>query len=62
MRQMKMHIKFYAENLKGRDHREDLGVLGRKTLKSEMDLEKRPGVWVWTVFSWLRIQSNGGLL
>jgi len=26
MGEMKMHIKFWSENLKGRDHSEDLGI------------------------------------
>jgi hypothetical protein len=33
MGEMKVHITFWSENLKGRDHLEDLGVYRRVMLK-----------------------------
>jgi hypothetical protein len=45
-------------NLKGRDHLEDLGIVG-KTL--EWVLGQQCGK-LWTGFIWLRIGTNGGLL
>jgi hypothetical protein len=54
-----MHTKLRSENLKGRDHEEDLGVDGRLIL--EWILEKQN--WkLWTVFIWLRIGIIGRLL
>jgi hypothetical protein len=42
----------WFKNLKRRDHLEDLGVDGRKILKSVL---KKQGECVWTGFIWLRI-------
>jgi hypothetical protein len=47
------------ENLKGRDHSEDLGVDRRIILK--LILGKQDGEF-WTGFIWLRIETSGGLL
>jgi hypothetical protein len=50
-----VHTKFGWENLKGRNHMEDLGIHKRKILKL---------IWakmVWTEFIWLRIRSNAKL-
>jgi hypothetical protein len=54
-----MDIKFGSENVKGRDHSEDLGVDWRIIL--EWILEKETGK-LWTGFVWLRLGTNGGLL
>jgi len=53
-----MHTVLWLENLKGRDHSEDLGVDGRKIL--ERILGKLGGGFDW--FIWLVIGTNGGLL
>jgi len=50
--------KFWSENLKVRDHSEDLGVDGRIVL--ERILEKQGGK-LWTDFIWLGIGTSGGL-
>jgi hypothetical protein len=55
----KMHITFRLENLKGRDHSENLGVGRRITL--EWILGKEDGE-VWTGLIWIRIRTNGGSL
>jgi hypothetical protein len=55
----KTHTKLWYENLKGREHSEELGVDG-KTI-SERILEKHGGK-VWTGFIWLRIGTSGELL
>jgi hypothetical protein len=54
-RYIEMHTKFWSDNLKGRDHLEDLGtggmILLNRTLRN----------WVgevWTGFNWLRIETN----
>jgi hypothetical protein len=47
------------ENLKGRDHSEELGVNGEIIL--EWILEKHPEN-IWTGFIWLRIGTSGGML
>jgi hypothetical protein len=47
------------ENLKGRDHADDLGVDGKIIL--EWILWKEGGT-LWTGFIWLRIGTNGELL
>jgi len=49
---------FWLENVKGRDHWEDLGKDG-KTL--EWTLGKQVGK-VWTGCNWLRLGTSGGLL
>jgi hypothetical protein len=53
-----MHTDFWLNNLKGRDHSEDLGVDEKIIL--EWILGKRIGK-VWTRFIWLRIETSGGL-
>jgi hypothetical protein len=50
---------FLLENLKGRDHSEDLGVDGRITLEC---IFEKLNVKMWTGFIWFRIRSSGGLL
>jgi hypothetical protein len=54
-----MYTIFLLENLKGRDHSEDLGVNGR--IIFECILGKQGGK-VWTEFIWLRIGTSGWLL
>jgi hypothetical protein len=54
-----MHTIYWLENLKGRDHSEDLGIDGKIIL--EWILGKQGGE-VWTGFIWLRIGTSGGLL
>jgi hypothetical protein len=54
-----VHIKFWSENLKLRDHSEVLGAGGKTIL--EWILGKEDGK-VWTGFIWLRIGTSGGLL
>jgi hypothetical protein len=53
-----MHTILWLENLKGRDHFEDLCVDGR--VISEWTLVKQDGK-VWAVCIWLRIRTSGGL-
>jgi len=53
-----MHTKFLSENLKGRDHFEDLGMDGKITL--QWVLGKQSGK-IWNRFIWLRIGTNGGV-
>jgi hypothetical protein len=52
-----MHTLFWLENLKGRDHSEDLNVDG-KILER---ISGRVGRKVWTGYIWLRIGTSGGL-
>jgi hypothetical protein len=54
-----MHIRFWWERRKERDHKEDLDVGGRIIL--EWILEREDGV-VWTGLMWLRIGTSGGPL
>jgi hypothetical protein len=51
--------KFRSENLKGKDHSEDLDIDGK--IISEWILGKYGGM-VWTGFIWLRIGTSGGIL
>jgi len=53
-----MHTKFLSENLKGRDHLEDLGI-DRKIIL-EWILGKQSGK-VWTVI-WFRTGTSGRVL
>jgi hypothetical protein len=53
-----MCTKFWSENLKGRDHSEDLGI-GERILGHI--LEKYDGK-MWIGFIWLRTGTSGGLL
>jgi len=52
-----VHIIFWLENLKGRDHSEDLGVVG--SIMLELMLGKYSGK-VWTGCMWLRIGFSAG--
>jgi hypothetical protein len=55
-----MHIQILVkQDMKGRDHSEDLCVNGVIIL--EWFLGKQDGK-VWTVCIWLRIEASGGLL
>jgi len=51
--------KFWSENLKGRNHSEDLGIDGKIIL--ERILWKQIGK-VWTGFIWVRIGTYSDLL
>jgi hypothetical protein len=51
--------RFSLGGPKGRDHWEDLGIGGRITLRWTSG---RKGSMGHTVFSWLRIESNGEFL
>jgi hypothetical protein len=55
----RMHIGFWWESQKEREHEEDLDVCGRIIL--EWILERYVGV-VWTGLIWLRIGTSGGSL
>jgi hypothetical protein len=54
-----MHIIFWLEYLKGRDHSEDLGVNGSIILDC---LLRKYGGKLWIEYIWLRIGTSGGLL
>jgi hypothetical protein len=54
---LEMHTKFWSENLKGKDHSEDLDVDGKIIL--EWILGKYGGQ-VWTRCIWLRRRTSGG--
>jgi hypothetical protein len=54
-----MHTKFWSQNLKGRDHVEDLDVDGRIILQCILGTYDGK---VWTGFIWLRVGTGGGLL
>jgi predicted NUDIX family NTP pyrophosphohydrolase len=43
----------------GRDYSEELGIDGKIILEGML---KKQGGKVWTVFIWLKIRTNGGLL
>jgi hypothetical protein len=51
--------KFWLENLKGRDHLEDLGIGGKIILEW---ISEKYGGTVWTSSIWPRIGTSGGLL
>jgi hypothetical protein len=55
---LEIHTIFWLENLKGRDHSEDVGI-DEKT--SEWIIGKKHGK-VWTGFIWLGIGTSDGLL
>jgi hypothetical protein len=52
-----MYIKFWSENLKGRDHSEDLGVDGKIILGRILD---KYGWKVQTGCFWVMIGTSGG--
>jgi len=54
-----MYTIFWLENLKGRDHSEELGIDGKIII--EWILGKKSGK-VWTEGIWLRIGISGRLL
>lgn len=54
-----MHAGVWYEHVKERNQWEDLGVVGRMTLK--LIINKR-NESVWSTLSWLRIRASGGLL
>jgi hypothetical protein len=54
-----MHTTFWLENLKGRDHLEDLDI------DEKIILERILGKWggrVWTGFIWLKIGTSDALV
>jgi hypothetical protein len=55
-----MHTILWLENLKGRDHLEDLDVGGKIIL--EWILGKFGRKMWWTGYIWLRIGTSGGIL
>jgi hypothetical protein len=55
---LEMRTVFWSENLKGRDHFEDLGIDGKIL---ELSLGKY-GRKVWTGCIWIRIGTSGRLL
>jgi hypothetical protein len=59
MVEVKKHTKFCPENMKGKDHSEDLGVDWKIIL--EWILEKQGGN-LWTGSIWLGTETRGGLL
>jgi hypothetical protein len=58
-RMEEVFTRFWLGGPKGRDHWEDLGVGGRITLSWTLE---RGGSMRLTGFSWLKIESDGGLL
>jgi hypothetical protein len=54
-----MRTKFWSENIKGRDHSENLGVDERITLNWILGEQ---GGKEWTTFIWLRIGTSGDIL
>jgi len=54
-----MHVIFWLETLKGRDHSEEVDTDGK------IKLDCISGIWggnVWTGCIWLGIGSSGGML
>jgi len=54
-----MNIKFWSENLKGRDHLGDFGVHGVIIFKQGL---KEQFVRTWIGLMWLRVGASGKLL
>jgi hypothetical protein len=54
-----MRNVYEMENLKGRDHAENLDVDGRMILEC---IVGKCGGKVWIGFIWIRIETRGGLL
>jgi hypothetical protein len=54
-----MHTEFWWENLKQRDHYEDLDIDRRVILKWSLRAKDR---MVWTSYMWLRTQTSGRLM
>jgi hypothetical protein len=59
VRDEKIHIVFWSEELKGLSHSEDLGINGK--IIRELILGKE-GAKMWIGFIWLRIWISGGFL
>jgi hypothetical protein len=58
IRRWEMSAKVKLENLKGRDHLEDLGVDGRILLNG---IIRKQGVMVWTRLILRRLRTSGRL-
>jgi hypothetical protein len=54
-----MYTEFWSQNLKGRDHSEDLRVDGKIILKWILGKQVEK---VWNEFIWLMTETSGGLL
>jgi hypothetical protein len=54
-----MRTKFWSENLKGRDHSEDMGIDGKIILQRMLG---KYGGKTLTLWIWLRIGANDRLL
>jgi hypothetical protein len=52
-----MHVRFWLESRKERDHLEDLNVVGMVILQFILE---RKDEMVWTGLIWLRIGTSGG--
>jgi hypothetical protein len=54
-----MHIIILLQNVKGRDHAEDVGVDGRIILEWILGKQDEK---IWIGCKWLKVRSSGGFL